>query len=661
MGVVPQGTGVEGIGCIDADGLARPAMRTGDPVPSPQASEARPRRIAVIDDPEIPAVGILPLDDRVARWRVWAPDARQVTLVRDPASRAARYPMEPEPRGFHSVVTDLPETGARYAYALDDDPPRPDPCSRWQPDGINTPSAVWFPDRFAWDEGGWTGLDRRDLVFYELHVGTFTPEGTFEAILPRIPALLELGITAVELMPVNQFPGTRSWGYDGVFPLAPQHSHGGPEGLHRLVQGCHQLGMSVFLDLVINHFGPDGNMFYSFGKYTTERYKTDWGPALNFDGPASGPVRAMAVEVARSWIRDYHFDGLRLDAADQIYDRSPRHILADVQEAVDRAAEALGRRAHVFAENDMNDAPRFLGPPERGGCGLSGQWNDDFHHAAHVCLTGETGGYYADFAAGPAALAKAYSRVFVNNGNDSPFRDRRHGAPADAFAGDRFVAFVQNHDQVGNRLRSDRYAASLPPSAVRLAAGILLLAPRLPLLFMGEEYGETNPFPFFCDFESPELIEAVREGRKAEFAHFGWEAEPPDAMAASTRDLAILSWSWDDPTRLGLRRLYRDLLRFRRESPTLRDFHHPRTRLLGDAGDVLEVIRGGVGPDPAPELTIYFNLGGDDRMLPADLASERPAFRSEVAAYGAEDVKAEGPSAKLRPHEFLIFGPIAGE
>ncbi|MBX6315150.1 MAG: malto-oligosyltrehalose trehalohydrolase, partial [Isosphaeraceae bacterium] len=539
----------------------------------------------------------------------------------------------------------------------------PDPCSRWQPEGINRPSAIWFPEQFSWDEGSWTGIDRRDLVFYELHVGTFTPEGTFDAILPRIPVLRELGITAIELMPVGQFPGSRSWGYDGVFPFAPQQSYGGPEGLHRLVEACHRLGMAVFLDVIYNHFGPDGNVFPTFGDYLTEKYKTDWGPAINYDGPGCDSVRAMVLENVRLWIRDYHCDGLRLDAADQIYDRSPRHILSEIVEVAHREAERLGRRVHVFAETDLNDAPRFLHPLERGGYHLDGHWNDDFHHAAHVVLTGETNGYYIDFAAGPPALAKAFERVFVNDGNFSPFRRRRHGTTATMFPGDRFLAFTQNHDQVGNRLRSDRYAAFLPPSAVRLAAGLLMLAPRLPLLFMGEEYGETNPFPFFCDFEAPELVEAVRKGRKAEFAHFNWEEEPLDPVAASTRDAAVLSWSWDDPTRAGLRALYRDLLQLRRESPTLRDFRHARARILDEPGarDVLEVLRGGLEPDPTPELRIYFNLSGEDRALPIDLAGELPAFRSELAAYGAPEPEADVRFTQLRPHEFLIFGPLRGE
>jgi maltooligosyltrehalose trehalohydrolase len=598
---------------------------------------------------------MVPIDDAHVRWRVWASKARRVDLVLDPLGTPRSYPMEPEDRGYFGATTPRPGPGTRYAFALDGGPPRPDPCSRWQPDGVGTPSAVYDPRAFRWDEGDWSGIARADLVFYELHVGTFTPAGTFDAIVPRIDALRELGVTAIELMPVAQFPGVRSWGYDGVQLFAPQNSYGGPEALQRLIQACHRKGMAVVLDVVYNHFGPDGNVFPEFGEYLTERWKTDWGVAVNFDGPWCDAVRSMVEQNVRMWVRDYRVDGLRFDAADQIFDRSPRHILADLAEAAHAEADRRGRAVHLFAETDLNDAPRFLLPVERGGYAFDGHWNDDFHHAVHNVLTGESNGYYCDFAAGPRALAKAFAEVFVNNGNFSAFRKRRHGTGAREFAGDRFVAFTQNHDQVGNRLRSDRYAASLPPAAVRLAAGLLLLAPRLPLLFMGQEYGETRPFPFFCDFQTPELIEAVRRGRKAEFAHFGWAEEPPDAFAPATRDSAVLSWDWSDPVRLGLRRLYRDLLRLRRECPALRDFGHPEPRLHdGNRPDaVLEIVRGAATPGP---LTLLFNLTPSGQVMPPRPDASPLTFRSEVERYGATG--ADLDRGVLRPHEFAVFGPL---
>ena len=609
----------------------------------------------LIDDPELPKAGLTQASPDRTRWIVWAPKADRVELVI--AGEGRRLEMEREGRGFHAITTPPPAEGTRYSFALDGGRPLPDPCSRWQPEGVDSPSAVCDPGRFAWDEGGWGGIERADLVIYELHVGTFTTEGTFDAIIPRLGDLKELGITAIELMPVGQFPGTRSWGYDGVHPFAVQESYGGPGGLKRLVEACHKAGLAVLLDVIYNHFGPEGNFFPAFGNYLTEKYKTAWGPALNFDDERCDAVRAMVLDNVRMWIEDYRFDGLRLDAADQVYDRSPRQILSEVAEVAHLAASRLGRAAHVFAETDQNDAPRYLNPSDRGGYGLDGHWTDDFHHAAHAALTGESNGYYEDFADGPSSLAKALGSVFVNDGRYSPFRDRRHGTPATDFPGDRFVAFTQNHDQVGNRAKADRHAASLGPAAVRLAAGILLLSPRLPLLFMGQEYGETNPFPFFSDFRDPDLIEAVREGRKKEFEYFGWTDGVLDPFDRSTRDAAVLSWSWSDPVRAGLRALHGDLLRLRRESPILRDFRHPRVRLLDDLGAprVLEMIRESESGDA---LAVYYNLGPEPVGLPEDRPRGTPSFRSEVEAYGAAVEDGETNPNRLKPWEFAAFGPL---
>ena len=605
----------------------------------------------MIDDPEVPPTGVVPLSADRARWSVWAPKAERVDLVLDPAGRNERIPMIAGDRGFFAVETPMPAVGDRYAYALDGAHPLADPRSRWQPDGINTPSAVYFPDRFDWgEEATWKGIPRQDLVIYELHVGTFTPEGTFDAVHARLDDLLDLGVTAVEIMPVAQFPGVRGWGYDGVFPFAVQNSYGGPEGLQRLVRECHRRGLAVFLDVIYNHFGPDGNVLPSYGPYLTDTYKTVWGAAVNYDGKGCDPVRAMVVDNVRMWLRDFHFDGLRLDASDQIYDRSPRHILADIATAVHAEAERSGRLLHIVAETDHNDAPRYLRPNSRGGYDLDGQWNDDFHHAVHTVLTGERSGYYIDFHPAPQALAKVIECGFVNDGRYSPFRGRRHGAEATEFTGDRLVGFIQNHDQVGNRMLGDRLPTLVQsPAQLRLAAGLLLLAPRIPLLFMGEEYGETNPFQYFSDCESPDLIHAVREGRKAEFAHFAWSDEPPDPFDPATRDRAVLSWSWEhDADRSRLRKLYRRLIEMRRKSPALRDFRFARTA-LHEGDRLLEVVRG--GPESG-EPAILFNLSGEPVALPASYDRRRGSFRSEVEAdHGPEAV----PIDRLQPHEFAVF------
>ncbi len=607
----------------------------------------------MIDDPELPLVGVSPIDSQTVQWCVWAPKAKDVDLLLGAGADTSTFSMERDERGYHHATTPPVVSGQRYAYRLDGGPPLPDPCSRWQPEGVQKPSAYWSPEnRSQPTSASWSGIDRNDLVFYELHVGTFTPEGTFDAVIPRIDALRELGITAIELMPVGQFPGKRSWGYDGVHPFAVQNSYGGPDGLCRLIDACHLRGMAIFLDVIYNHFGPEGNVFPQFGEYFTDKYKTDWGAALNFDGRGSDAVRAMVLDNVRQWIRDFGFDGLRIDASDQIYDRSPRHILAEIAEAVHLESAKLGRKAHVFAETDMNDAPRFLEVKEHGGHALDGQWNDDFHHAAHVTLTGETRGYYLDFEPGPSALAKVLNRGFVNDGSYSRFRGRRHGTSGREFPGDRYVAFTQNHDQVGNRMKSDRNASMLVPSATRLAAGILMLAPRLPLLFMGEEYGETAPFPYFCDVEDPDLIAAIRRGRKEEFSYFQWDAEVPDPLAAETRDSAILSWQWDEPIRSGLRRLYRDLLQIRRELAGLRDFCHYHASLLGE--NALELARG-EGND---QLIVLYNLASTEQIV-QKYTSGYPLLRSEITSYGGSEEPGSAWSGRLQPHEFLIL-PASG-
>jgi maltooligosyltrehalose trehalohydrolase len=553
--------------------------------------------------------------------------------------------MRPEEEGYFRHEERVPE-GQRYAYRLDGGPERPDPCSRWQPDGVHRPSAVLFPERFPWTDHGWAGLPREDLVFYELHVGTFTPEGTFDAVRRRLPELADLGVTAVELMPVAQFPGGRNWGYDGVHPFAPQNTYGGPHGLARLVDACHAAGLAVCLDVVYNHLGPEGNYLAEFAPYFSGVYRTPWGPALNYDGPDSDPVRDFVLNNARLWLGAYHLDGLRLDAVHAVHDASPRHILREVGEAA-RAA-AGGRQVHVIAESLRNDV-RMVLPPERGGHGLDAEWNEDFHHALHAYLTGERHGKYADF--GPAAsLVKALEDTFVLDGVYSRYRRRRWGAPAGGLPGERFVIGVQNHDHVGNRARGERLAALLPPPARRLAASLMLLAPSLPLLFMGEEYGEDNPFLFFCSFLDGRLAQNVRDGRRRDYQLAG---EVPDPQAESTFAASRLSWSWPEGSpSAGLRRLYADLLAARRRWPPLRDFRQRSARLLPGGPPVLELVRGPAGAG----LRAWFNLTGDGRSLAGVIPSGSAlVFSSEAARYGGG--RREGaPPADLLPFECLAFG-----
>jgi maltooligosyltrehalose trehalohydrolase len=595
--------------------------------------------------------GAVALPSGEVSWRVWAPKARAVDLILVDGDQRRALPMRGEDGYFCRVEGETPE-GQRYAYRIDGGPERPDPASLWQRDGVHGPSAFFRPEAFSWGDKGWKGVRREDLVFYELHVGTFTREGTFGAIIPRLRELKEMGVTAIELMPVAQFPGSRNWGYDGVLPYAAQDSYGGPRGLQELVDACHRAGLAVFLDVVYNHFGPEGNYLREFGPYFTDRYQTPWGSAVNFDGPGCDAVRDYVLDNARMWLDEFHLDGLRLDAVHAIYDMGARPILRAIAEVGEEAARKTGRPVHVIGESGLND-PRLLLPPERGGHGLSGQWADDFHHALHVHLTGERRGYYTDYG-GARDLARVLESPFLFAWDYSPSRGRKHGAPPEGLAGDRFVVCIQNHDQVGNRPRGERLGSLVgSPAKQRLAASLLLLSPHLPLIFMGEEYGEDAPFPFFCSFSDPQLQQAVREGREREFAEFAEAGVLPDPLDESTFDSARLSWSWPEGTpRAGLRRLYADLLAARREWPALRDFERRSARLLPDeeSGPVLLVVRG-------VSAMVVANLSETIQLLPPEAAQGGEIlFRSESIRYGGA-ARDGGPRAELAPFEVVVFGP----
>ena len=592
----------------------------------------------------------------LARWCVWAPQRKRMQLALYREAERRLLPLEPGADGYWTIeCANVPAT-ARYAYLLDDDSREyPDPASRWQPEGVHRPSAIFSPDEFRWSDAAWRGVDRSDLVIYELHVGAFTPEGTFAAAIARLPELRELGITAVELMPVAQFPGERNWGYDGVHPFAVQNSYGGPLGLQAFVDAAHAVGLGVLIDVVFNHLGPEGNYFAQFGPYFTDCYRTPWGLALNYDGPDSDPVCQFAIDNACTWIRDFHVDGLRLDAVQTIYDTSARHLLAELNEAVEQAARQHGRTALVIAETNQNDI-RLVCPCEAGGYGLAGAWSDDFHHSVHALLTGERDGYYTGF--GEAwKVAKALDKVFVYDGCYSPFHRRRHGNRAGETPRAAFVTCIQNHDQVGNRALGERLATLLEPAALRLAAALLLLAPTTPLLFMGEEYGETNPFPFFCSFSDEQLIDAVRRGRRAEFAalHFNWELDLPDPQSPRTFALAKLSWDWHAPHRAALRQLYRDLLALRRAWRAAAPDDKVSAELVGDTAEPMTlIVRAASG-----QLQLWANLSGDR----AALAEKRPEphhllLSTAEAKYGGERGSLANVG-ELLPHELLVWGPAA--
>jgi maltooligosyltrehalose trehalohydrolase len=482
-----------------------------------------------------------------------------------------------EENGYHQALVEGAGPGSLYFFRLDREKERPDPASRFQPQGVHGPSQVMSPI-FPWADQGWFGLPLRDYVLYELHVGAFSPEGTFAGAVAYLDELRELGVTAVELMPVAQFPGQRNWGYDGVYPFAVQDSYGGPEGLKTLVNECHNRGLAVVLDVVYNHLGPEGNYLRDFGPYFTDRYNTPWGQAINFDGPESREVRRFFIENALYWVTEFHIDALRLDAVHAILDFSAEPFLKELAEAVHEQAERLNRRVHLIAESDLNDT-RLLRSPERGGYGLDGQWSDDFHHCLHTLLTGETTGYYEDFGR-VEDLQRAMGEGFVYGGRYSPHRRRPHGNSSREIPAARLVIFSQNHDQVGNRLLGERLGRLTSFEGLKLAAGVVFLSPYIPLLFMGEEYGEEAPFPYFISHGDPELVEAVRRGRRKEFSAFRWTQEPPDPQDEETFRSARLDRSRreKEPNRT-LYALYRELLALRRCHPVLSRMNKDRQEI----------------------------------------------------------------------------------
>ncbi len=552
-------------------------------------------------------LGATPLAGGACRFHVWAPRAARVAVrLLGPPERLV--PLERSRGGYHTgVVEDVPP-GALYFYRLDEGKERPDPASRAQPQGVHGPSQV-VDLSFGWHDGDWHGLPLAAHVFYELHVGTFTPEGTFDAIIPHLDELKELGITAVELMPVAQFPGARNWGYDGVYPFAVQDSYGGPRGLQRLIDACHARGLAVVLDVVYNHLGPEGNYLWDYGPYFTERYRTPWGAALNFDGPASDEVRRYFLENALQWLRDFHLDGLRLDAVDAIQDFTPCPFLAELSATVHREAERLGRRFHLIAESDRNDV-RYLRPRRLGGLGMDAQWSDDFHRSLHALLTGERHGYYADFGR-VEQLARAITDGFVFTGRRyNRYRGRRHGSSSRRRPAEQFVVYAQNHDQVGNRPPGARLGHLVGLEAQKVAAAAVVLSPNLPLLFMGEEYGEPAAFPFFISHGDERLAEAVRQGRVQGFARHGSRGEAPDPQAAGTFARARLrrELRQRDPHQI-LWAFYRELLRLRKHYPALARLSKKHLKAIALEKEKVLLVHRRSEPDERDAMLLILHFG----------------------------------------------------
>ncbi|PZR52319.1 malto-oligosyltrehalose trehalohydrolase [Xylanimonas oleitrophica] len=512
--------------------------------------------------------------------RVWAPVAQSVELVLPAVgSIDVRSVMRAEAGGWWRSDETLP-AGTDYLFSIDGGPGLPDPRSPWQPAGVHGPSRTFDTGAHAWSDAGWAGRDVRGAVVYELHVGTFTAEGTLDAATGRLDHLAALGVDVVELMPVNAFPGRHGWGYDGVALWAVHDPYGGPAALQRFVDAAHARGLAVCLDVVYNHLGPSGNYLGAFGPYFTDRHHTPWGQAVNLDGADAREVRAFVVQNALRWLRDFHVDALRLDAVHALVDDSPRHLLAELADAVADLSAEVGRPLSLIAESDLNDA-RMVTPTSaeldgRSGWGMTAQWADDVHHALHALLTGERQGYYGDFGS-PETMAKALRHVFVHDGGYSSFREREWGAPVpDGVDGRRFVVFSQDHDQVGNRALGDRPSRVLSPGQLAVAAAVVLLGPGTPMLFMGEEWGATTPFQYFTDHAEPDLAEAVRQGRAEEFGTHGWaelyghDVEVPDPQSPGTVEASRLDWDeHESGHHARLLAFYRELAALRHAEPAV--------------------------------------------------------------------------------------------
>ncbi|MBA3586389.1 MAG: malto-oligosyltrehalose trehalohydrolase [Chloroflexi bacterium] len=537
------------------------------------------------------------------RPSVWAPFPARVELATSPD----RHPMTRDDGGWWTADLEL-TPGTDYGYSLDGAAPLPDPRSPSQPNGVRALSRMVDHSAFKWTDRAFAARRLADAVIYELHVGTFTPAGTFDAAIDRLADLVELGITHLELMPVAEFSGDRGWGYDGVDLFAPHHAYGGPDGLKRLVDASHGSGLAVLLDVVYNHLGPEGNYLPRYGPYFTSKYATPWGDAVNFDDAGSHEVRRFVVDNALTWMRDYHLDGLRLDAVHAMYDRSAVHILEELAVATRALETEVGRPLVLIAESDLND-PRLVRPIAEGGYGLDAVWADDVHHALHVALTGEEIGYYADFADADA-LARAIVDPFMYAGHYSAVRDRVHGRPPGDLPGHRFIAALQNHDQVGNRALGERLSHLVPPGRVRIGAALLLTLPYVPLLFAGAEWGASSPFYYFTGHVSRELAGAVRRGRREEFGHFGWDPESvPDPQDPAIFLASKLDWSERSrESHADVLAWYRELLAIRAAMPALRDGDRAAVVVRHDAAAGWIVVERG-------PISVAANLG----TQPADV------------------------------------------
>ncbi len=588
--------------------------------------------------------------DGICDFSVWAPQKSSVQLL-------ISYPfqkeinLENDEAGYWKTTVQNIQPSLRYSYKIDNDIVRPDPASVSQPDGVHKDSEV-IERQYNWTDNNWKGLPLHELIIYEIHTGTFTKEQSFEGIIKKLDYLKDLGINAIEIMPVAQFPGSQNWGYDGVYPFAAQNSYGGATGLKKLVNAAHQKGIAVILDVVYNHVGPEGGYLSDFGPYYTSKHKTPWGDALNFDDAYSDGVRSYFLQNALMWLDEYRIDGLRMDAVHAIVDYGAKHFMKVLKEHVKELEEKSGRKKILIAELDLNN-PRYINPESKDGYGLDGQWTDEFHHALHAVLTGETNGYYEDFGT-LQYIEKAFRDTYVYNGCYSPHRKKVFGAKADDNHYKQFVVFSQNHDHIGNRMLGDRLTTLLSFEQLKLAAAIVLLSPYVPLLFMGEEYSEKAPFLYFTSHTDADLVKSITEGRKKEFSHFKFDGEFPDPQAKDTFQKSMLSWNLDDENNAVLLRFYKHLIQLRKLRKALQGKERSTMNVFPVAdGNVLTIER--KFEDDSVLIVFNFNKEQINYQLPV-ASSFTKIFDSSTKEWNGED---EITPAQIHAVESFPISPMS--
>jgi maltooligosyltrehalose trehalohydrolase len=588
----------------------------------------------------------------IAEIKLWSPNAEQVSIK----LKTQTLSLDKDEHGYWILNTDRVKPGDEYWFEVNGKP-LPDPASLSQPEGVHGPSEAFDVNAFNWTDNQWQNIPLADYIFYELHTGTFTPGGTFKDIEHELDYLIELGITALEIMPVAQFPGDRNWGYDGVFPFAVQNSYGGPEGLQQLINSCHNKGLAVVLDVVYNHFGPEGNYVGQFGPYFTDKYQTPWGSAINFDDAGSDEVRRYFIENVLMWFRDFHIDALRMDAVHAIKDLSPKHILQEISERVNELMQQSRKTHYLVVECDLNNS-RFITPVSKGGYGMDGQWTDEFHHALRVTAGGERNGYYTDFN-GIEDLANAYRNAYVYHGQYSEQRQKTFGTSTNGIDGKRFIVFSQNHDQVGNRMLGERSSQLFSFEMQKLMAAAVMISPFLPLLFMGEERCEESPFQFFVSHTDEKLIEAVRKGRKAEFADFHVHGKAPDPQAVETFERSKLNWAnINQELHQTMLQYYKNLIRLRKHQPALKTLDRENTSVeVNTHTNTLQVQRWTDGQ----QIICFLNFSSQNQTVsvPDSINQWQKLFDSAEpkwnGPFASSPIINTGEEIKLCPESILIY------